>query len=140
MRQPRWRKAYHEALRAQGIKVAHRQRVCVVQMGNTKILPSWLNSRLIPGLASMPGRYWLKHSDAMALVYFCKTIVVPYSCVETEFKRCVRCDRPLLGGEAEQLRQKYNGVQDRTTVFCGANCAKDDESGVWRTLGSKVAA
>lgn len=135
MRQPRYRKARRQALNAQGIQSTNRWRAVCVRVANTAILPSWLNSRLIPGLASVRGQYWLKRSDAIALMTFCRTVYVQYQATEVEFKRCERCFRPLLGKEAEGLRKAMETVSDRTTLICGPNCDKDNESGLWRKLG-----
>lgn len=140
MRQPRWRKARREALRAQDIQPVNTQLAVVVRVGHMSILPAWLNSRLIPGLVSVRGLYWLKHKDAMALMTFLRTVAVRYSATEAEFKRCVRCSRPLLGQEATGLRKAMETVTDRKTLICGPNCDKENESGLWRRLGVDLAA
>ena len=140
MRQPRYRKARRQALNAQGIQAVNTQRAVCVRVANTAILPSWLNSRLIPGLASVRGQYWMKRSDALALVTFCRTVHVWYQATEMEYKRCARCFRPLLGREAEGLRKAMETVSDRSLLICGPNCDRDNESGIWRRLGvEKVA-
>lgn len=152
MRQPRYRKARRQALAEHGIQPVNIQRTVCVRVANTTILPSWLNSRLIPGLASVRGQYWMKRSDALALVHFFSTVHVWYQATEMEFKRCARCARPLLGREAEGLRKAMETVSDRkrrwwresrhdeSPLVCGPNCDKDSDSGIWRKLGVDLAA
>jgi hypothetical protein len=97
-------------------------------------------ARLIPGLASVKGVYWLRHSDATGLMSFLRAIAVWYDPIEVEFKRCVNCYRPLIDNAATALRLVYDVVPDRSMIKCGQNCDRDNESGVWRTLGVKAAA
>ena len=139
MRQPRYRKARREQLNQQGIQPANMQRAVCVRVINTKILPAWLSSRLIPGLGSTVGVYWLKHSDAAALMYFFRTITVWYSASEVQFKRCPNCFRPLVGNQADAIRLAMETTRNRTELKCGADCDKDNELGIWRTLGQKAA-
>ena len=140
MRQPRYRKARRQALSAQGIKPVNVQRAVCVRVADTRILPAWLNSRLIRGLASVRGQYWLLRVDAIALTIFFRTIHVWYGITEMEFKRCARCSRPLLGKEAEGLRKAMETVHDRSLLECGPNCDKENESGIWRKLGVETVA
>lgn len=134
MRKPRWRKARREALRAHGITAVNRQEVWTVTPANTKILPTWLRSRLVRGLIAKPGQFWLRPSDGAALTTFLWTISVRYSLTKTEFKRCPNCERPIVGLEAEAFRKAME-VVDRSKLICSPNCDKDKESGLW----SKVA-
>jgi hypothetical protein len=140
MRQPRFRRARRQALNAQGIESTKTQRAFCIRVVDTTILPAWLKDRLIPGLGSVTGVYWLKRKDAFALMAFFRTIAVWYTVTEQEFKRCARCFRPLIGTEATGIRKAMETVKDRTVLVCGPNCDKENESGVWRTLGEKVAA
>lgn len=140
MRQPRYRKARRDALRAEGIQPTYVQRAACVRVTHTAILPAWLKDRLIPGLGSTTGVYWLKRRDAMALMTFFRSIAVWYTTTEQEFKRCTRCFRPLIGMEATGIRKAMETVKDRNTLICGPTCDQDNASGVWRTLGEKVAA
>lgn len=130
-RQPRWRSRHRAELKANGIAFPKVQFAWVVSVRNTTIIPSWLKERTLAGLDSIPGQFWLKPHDAMALMTFCRSISVWYDVTKTEFKRCVRCWRPNVGSEAAALRKVMEQVKDRTTVICGKNCERDRESGLW---------
>jgi hypothetical protein len=131
MRQPRWRKARREALAASGITPTNRNILWIVALKNYSIVPTWVKDRALFPRNSVPGQFWLKHMDAIALTTFARSIHVSFTITKTEFRRCPTCHRPTVGSEAVKMRQQMESSKDGRTLPCGPKCADDAKLGLW---------
>jgi hypothetical protein len=139
MRAPRYRKARRDNLRAQGITACNLARVVCFQVGNTAVLPKWLDKYIVHGLKPLPGQFWITPNGVFHLSVWLKAIYVPFSFTKTVLKRCESCNRPTIANEAYALQAKYETAKDRSTVECGPSCRRDRDTGIWERLG-RVAA
>lgn len=128
MRQPRWRRARKQALKAQGIPFSKPCRVWCLIVPADYVPNLEITKRIVPGLGGLVGQLWLPRPDAK---YYFRSIPV-LGVLKTEFKRCLRCHRPTVGDAAEKLREMYESSPMGRELPCGANCEADRKLGIWQ--------
>ena len=130
MRQPRWRSVRREELRASGLTPRNTQEAWSVKPSMTEI-PKWIRDRAIPGLANIGGRIWLRVGTAKLLIALDESQGGTPEVTRVEYKACLQCFRPIIGGDATEYRHR---VELKPDWPCGINCEKDRLSGLWNTL------
>ena len=132
MRQPRFRKARLEALKAKGVTPTRKQPVWNVQITALPVLPAWVNEKRIRGLASI----WLKPKDAYRLFMLDRRMGGNPTIVKSVYRYCDHCGRALLDVDAQRLRERLETGE----ALCGPQCERDRRMGLWKVLGELKAA
>jgi hypothetical protein len=144
-RQPRWRAARRQEMRICGIVPANRQKVWCVRCSGVGHIPQWIHEQILKpifekrvgGLTFFSSPFvlvWLRPKQAKRLIGTLRTHNIWYEVIESEFKRCQLCSRPLISLEATKLRTQIESSPSGRSLPCGPNCGKDRESGLWRLL------
>jgi hypothetical protein len=74
--------------------------------------------RAVPGLSLLPGSVWLRPGAAKVLCALDRAAGGWYHVLQSEFKRCALCARPLLGAAAETVGKCSRVI--RTPSCCHA--------------------
>ena len=120
-------------LRFHGIIPARRLRLwCVKPTNDLSSLE--LCKRVIPGLTAPAGWYWMRSKEARELIRIDRASGGEPEILKSEFRRCDKCGRALLGAEAILRRQMIEIAPAARMTPCGDNCENDRASGIWMTL------
>ena len=95
-------------------------------------IPAWAYERAVKGLSAGPDHVWLRRGDARALERLDREAGGNPLVVETEFRYCKVCGRPLIGEEAGNRRRAEAGGKTAWMLPCGEQCIEASKDGRWR--------
>jgi len=120
-RQPSWRAERRRALRERG-PVPKQERVFIVDTSTMSSLPEWIEKRRVKGFGLMNGQVWLRAGRTNRLA------AASLRFIEVDFKRCVLCNCPLIGAQAEAYRKQ---METDRSLPCSPSCARARELRVY---------
>lgn len=133
-RQPRWRAARRQAMKAAGTVPCRRQWAWNVQPDGLHGVPEWAQQVAVHGLGKIPGRVWLWRVDAKRLMGQVRRAGWRCEATRAEVRHCCVCERPLVGIAAERRRLLDESGPDGRLQPCGGDCLRDAAAGMWRKL------
>ncbi len=95
-------------------------------------IPLWARDRAIRGLSDGPDHVWLRRGDAQSLERLDREAGGDPLVVETEYRCCKVCGRPLIGEEAAGRRRAEQGGHTAWMLPCGDQCIEASKDGRWR--------
>jgi PAS domain-containing protein len=133
MRRGHWehlaRRAARERRQAAGIR-ERRQRMVRRVEPELVAIPGWARKRAVKGLSQGETCVWLLPGDARQLERLDRECGGRPRVIETEFRRCRHCGRPVLGADAVALRGQDMAGED--WAGCSEECDGAREDRRWR--------
>src|ERR1700761_1951289 len=110
----------------------------IIRVSLTAIpMRDWAAKRRIPGLVFSDCIVWLRPRDAMFLIHRDKEAGGNPLWVESEFRKCRICARPLLNLEAELRRELDESRMTGRQIPCGAECLDAQKDKRWKAKTNK---
>lgn len=126
-----WRLEHKRELRDRGVKPTRIHRIHAVRI--TAIpMPEWARARRIPHLSFSESFVWLRPKDAWLLLRLDRDAGGSPYAMESEYRRCPVCWRPLVGDDARLRRQLDESCQTGRQLPCGSECLDAAKDGRWR--------
>ena len=135
-RQPRWRRARRQAMKAQGITPAERQWIWNVRIGGLAAIPDWARDAAVRGLGQTETTVWLWPVDGRRLVKQDRAAGGLPEVQVVEVRRCQVCSRPLVGVDADRRRRLDESGPDGRSIPCSDQCRRDRDTKVWKKVAA----
>lgn len=127
----RFLRARRRDLRNRGIRVPRIRRVMGVTLEGMAV-PEWALRRRVRGLSASEHMVWLSRRDAYRLEHEADELGAHAVTMETEYRRCGVCGRPLVGEDAAARRQAEEMGVTARQLPCGSECLEAARDRRWK--------